>query len=138
MFEKFTVSVDVNKDIESCFKMLFSPEHFKQWRFNASDDWEVIKVSSEFKVGGRFSNYLQAKDQSVGREITVTYDIIETPTLIRFHFDDNRVLETNFKNLGNQTNITLLFDAEKVTPIDVQQRVWQSMLNNFKEYVESI
>ncbi|MDA0872137.1 MAG: hypothetical protein O2987_04635, partial [Firmicutes bacterium] len=84
------------------------------------------------------SFYMQAKDQSVGREITVTYDIIETPTLIRFHFDDNRVLETNFKNLGNQTNITLLFDAEKVTPIDVQQRVWQSMLNNFKEYVESI
>lgn len=137
MFEKFSISAHVNKDIESCFKMYHSPEHIKHWNF-ASDDWECPKASSEFKVSGRFHYYMQAKDQSVGFDFTGTFDIIETPTKISYHLDDNREEEIHFKKQGKQTYITALIDAETENSVALQKRGWQSILNNYKKYVESI
>ncbi|MBU1093162.1 MAG: SRPBCC domain-containing protein [Firmicutes bacterium] len=137
MFEKFTISANVNKDIESCFQMYHAPAHIKNWNF-ASDDWECPKASSEFKVSGRFNYYMQAKDQSVGFDFTGTFDIIETPTMISYHLDDNREVEIHFKEQGKQTYITVLIDAEKENSVALQKRGWQSILNNYKKYVESI
>lgn len=137
MFERFTISAHINKDIESCFKIYHTPEHIRNWNF-ASDDWECPRASSEFKVGGRFNYYMQAKDQSVGFDFTGTFDIIKTPELISYHLDDNRQVEIHFKKQGNQTHITVLIDAETENSLALQKRGWQSILNNYKKYVESI
>ena len=34
--------------------------------------------------------------------------------------------------------LTGVFDAETVNPIEMQQNGWQSILNNFKNYAESL
>ncbi len=137
MFERFTISAHVNKDIKTCFKIYHTPEHIINWNF-ASDDWECPKASSEFKVGGRFNYYMQAKDQSVGFDFTGIFDVIEFPTLIKYHLDDNRKVEIHFKKHDNQTFISVLIDAEKENSLALQKRGWQSILNNYKKYVESI
>lgn len=137
MFETFTINARVKKDIETCFRMYHTPEHITHWNF-ASDDWECPRASSEFQVGGRFHYYMQAKDQSFGFDFTGTFDIIDAPTKICYHLDDNRRVEVNFMKQGNQTYITALIDAEKENALAMQKSGWQSILNNYKKYVESI
>ena len=137
MFEKFTISAKVNKDINACFKLYHTPEHITKWNF-ASDDWECPKASSEFKVGGRFNYYMQSKDQSTGFDFTGIFDVIEKPTLIKYHLDDNREVEIHFNEQGNQTFIEVIIDAEKENSIALQKRGWQAILNNYKTYVESL
>lgn len=43
----------------------------------------------------------------------------------------------DFASGDHQTEITLTFDAEEQNSKEMQRDGWQSILNNFKKYVES-
>gem|GEM_PF-6351553 len=43
----------------------------------------------------------------------------------------------HFVYLGDKTKVTTVFDAEKMNPVEMQQSGWQSILDNFKKYVET-
>ncbi|MEZ4805312.1 MAG: hypothetical protein R2852_07475 [Bacteroidia bacterium] len=49
---------------------------------------------------------------------------------------DKRIVQVNFKTVGDKTEITIQFDAENENPIDMQRDGWQAILNNFKKYTE--
>jgi hypothetical protein len=39
--------------------------------------------------------------------------------------------------MGKKTKVMIEFDPESENPIETQKNGWQSILNNFKKYVES-
>jgi hypothetical protein len=51
---------------------------------------------------------------------------------------DDRDTEIIFNASENQTKLIITFEAENVYPIDLQKAGWQTILNNFKVYVEKI
>jgi hypothetical protein len=53
-----------------------------------------------------------------------------------YQFGD-RVTTVTFENLGNQTEVVVVFDPENENPIELQQTGWQMILNNFKNYTEN-
>jgi len=50
---------------------------------------------------------------------------------------DNRKATADFETVGNQTKLTVAFDAENENSEEMQRGGWQAILNNFKKYVES-
>ena len=42
-----------------------------------------------------------------------------------------------FENHGDQTQVTITFDAESQNPVELQQQGWQAILDTFKNYVET-
>ena len=50
---------------------------------------------------------------------------------------DGRKARTTFKEVEEGTKMTTIFDAERENPIEMQQKGWQAILDNFKTYVES-
>jgi len=137
MFEKFTISSTVNQDVFTCFHIYHTPEHIINWNY-ASEDWHCPKATSEFIEGGHFNYRMEAKDQSFGFDFTGTFSQIEEPILIKYRMDDLREVVLRFEDKGDQTFIDVTIEAEKENPITLQKRGWQSILNNFKKYVESL
>lgn len=50
---------------------------------------------------------------------------------------DGRKVTTTFEADSGATNVTTVFDAESMNPVEMQQAGWQAILNNFKKYVEA-
>ena len=48
-----------------------------------------------------------------------------------------RTASVTFDKLNNQTEIVVTFDPEEESPIEMQKGGWQSILDNFKKYVEN-
>ena len=137
MFEKFTIHSTVNRNVFTCFHTYHTPEHIINWNY-ASEDWHCPNATSEFKEEGHFNYRMEAKDQSFGFDFTGIFDKIAEPTLIKYHMDDLREVVIRFEGQGDQTRIEVIIDAEKENPVALQKRGWQSILNNFKKYVESL
>jgi len=51
--------------------------------------------------------------------------------------DDGRSLKVLFSTENGQTKVTEFFNAENTNSPELQKFGWQSILNNFKKYVES-
>ena len=52
--------------------------------------------------------------------------------------NDGRMWKTLFKENGNTTTVIERFEAEAMNSLELQQGGWQSILNNFKKYTETI
>lgn len=87
---------------------------------------------------------MQAKDKSFGFDFTGTYLEVENLKKIKYIMDKapneevGRECEIIFEDLGNNTtNVVVAFDPENQNPIEMQKNGWQSILNNFKKFVET-
>jgi uncharacterized protein YndB with AHSA1/START domain len=82
---------------------------------------------------------MSAKDGSASFDLTGTYTGVEVHKLIAYTMDgdDARKVSTTFESNGETTTITETFDPEHENPIEMQRDGWQSILDNFKKYVES-
>lgn len=137
MGEKITVQTSVNKDIEATWKFWTEPDHITKWNF-ATDDWICPSASNDFQIEGTFSFRMEAKDGSIGFDFSGKYDEIEPNKKIVYSIEDGRKVEVIFSAVNQTTEITEIFEAEKLNPVEMQQAGWQSILNNFKKYAESI
>ena len=52
------------------------------------------------------------------------------------YLGDGRNLKVEFNEIDGAVNITEIFEPEEVNPLELQEAGWQSILNNFKHYVE--
>ncbi|UOF02451.1 SRPBCC family protein [Bdellovibrio reynosensis] len=111
------------------------PEHIQNWNF-ASDDWQCPRAENDLRVGGKYSARMEAKDGSFGFDFTAIYNEIVDQKKITYTMEDGRVASTTFEDLGGNTKVTTIFDAEKMNPEEMQKNGWQAILNNFKKYVE--
>jgi hypothetical protein len=58
--------------------------------------------------------------------------------LIRYWMDDDRIATIHFKEDDDSTRIIETFEAEGMNPIELQRGGWQAILDNFRNYAESI
>ena len=69
--------------------------------------------------------------------VTGTKGKTTTTTLIgEILKEDGRKVIVNFTKEQNKTKVITVFEAENENPVEMQKEGWQSILDNFKKYVE--
>ncbi len=131
-----TVSAIINKPVDQVWQSWTNPESIKQWAF-ASDDWAVGDVENDLREGGRFKTNMHAKDNSAGFDFTGKYTIVNKNKEISYLIDDGRTVQAIFEDLGDRTKVTQTFEMENQNSEEKQREGWQSILNNFKKFVEA-
>jgi len=126
----------VNAPVEKVWTYWTSPEHITKWNA-AADDWHSPHAENDLRVGGKFTSRMEAKDGSMGFDFGGVYDEVRKNELIAFTMSDGRKVEVKFSGSGNQTKVIETFEAENENSIELQRTGWQSILDNFKKYVES-
>lgn len=137
MVNPITITTTINAPIEKVWNAWTKPEHITKWAF-ASDDWIAPQAKNDVKVGGRFLTRMESKDGKDGFDFTGTYTMVEKNCLIEYDMDDGRHVATEFEEASDGVKITQTFDPEDENPIEMQREGWQSILNNFKKYVEEV
>src|SRR5690606_6105362 len=105
-----------------------------------SRDWssDVCTSDLDLRVGGKFKNRMEAKDGSFGFDFEGTYTTIEPFKHIAYIMPDGRQVNIEFRSKGDTTKVITTFDPEEENPIDMQREGWQSILDNYKNYVERV
>ena len=136
--EKITITVEaiINAPMDVVWKKWTTPEDIKRWN-NASDDWFTPNAENDLRSGGKFLYRMEAKDGSFGFDFGGVYDKVKTSELIAYTISDGRKVEIDFLMNGNETIIVERFETETTNTVELQKAGWQSILNNFKKYVES-
>jgi uncharacterized protein YndB with AHSA1/START domain len=132
-----TVSATVNATIEKVWNAWTSPEHIMNWNF-ASDDWHCPLSENDLRVGGKFKATMAAKDGSFAFDFEGVYTVVDLHKAISYVLPDGRKIEVTFAAEGNAILVTEVFDAETENSPEMQLQGWQMILNNFKNYTESI
>lgn len=130
-----TIETTVNAPIEKVWKVWNAPEHITKWA-TASDEWHTPYAENDLRAGGKFLSRMEAKDGSAGFDFTGKYDEVQTNKLISYTMDDGRKVKITFTSAGKSVKIVETFEAETENPLEMQRQGWQTILNNFKAYVE--
>jgi uncharacterized protein YndB with AHSA1/START domain len=133
---QITVDTTVSAAIEEVWRAYTTPEDIMQWNA-ASDDWHTTKANVDLRVGGTFSSRMEAKDGSFGFDFAGTYSSVITNSFLEYSFGD-RTATVSFTETPNGVNVKVVFDAEETHSIEQQQGGWQSILNSFRRYVETV
>lgn len=133
---KITIQALVSADKQKTWTYYTDPKHIINWNF-ASDDWQCPTASNDMRIGGKYSARMEAKDGSFGFDFEAIYNEIKEGQNFTYAMPDDRQINVFFESLGNQTEITITFDAETENSVEMQKKGWQAILNNFKKYVES-
>lgn len=132
-----TVETTIHAPIEKVWEYWTDPKHVTQWN-HASDDWHSPKAENDLREGGSFVYRMEAKDESFGFDFGGTYTKIHEHKQIDFTMDDGRKVSTHFEEKDGKTHITESFDPESENSREMQQAGWQSILDNFKKYVQNL
>jgi uncharacterized protein YndB with AHSA1/START domain len=133
---KVTVETTVLTPVESVWKYWTEPEHITKWN-NASDDWHTPFAENDLRVGGKFLSRMEAKDGSFGFDFSGVYEEVRINEGISYTLDDGRKVNITFINQENGTKIIETFESENFNPIELQEKGWQAILDNFKKYTEN-
>lgn len=136
MATKITISALVNAPINKVWDNWTKPEHITKWNF-AIDTWQCPTASNDLQVGGKYIARMEAKDGSFGFDFEAIYNTVIDKQELTYTMTDGRKATTIFVDNGSETSVTTTFDAESENPVEMQQQGWQSILDNFKKYVES-
>lgn len=136
MNDKITVTATINADIKRVWDYYINPEHITKWNF-ADPSWHCPSAENDFKVGGKYKARMEAKDGSSGFDFEAVYSEIIDGKEFTYKFGD-RTANVKFNSVVDLTEVIITFDPEKENPVEMQKAGWQSILNNFKKYVESI
>ena len=129
------VSSIVNAPIQQVWQYWNQPEHIINWNF-ASEDWHCPKAENNLIVNGEFHYLMAAKDASFSFDFWGTYTAIEFEKSIEIILGDGRKLWVHFEGSNNGTKVTESFEPESENSVELQQMGWQSIVDNFKKYVE--
>jgi uncharacterized protein YndB with AHSA1/START domain len=131
---KITVETTIATPLAEVWRAYTTPEDIMQWNA-ASDDWHTTSATVDLRVGGAFCSRMEAKDGSTGFDFEGVYTKIIPLELIEYQFGD-RMAEITFKKKPEGVEVRVTFDPENEFPVEYQQAGWQSILDNFKRYVE--
>lgn len=132
---KITIQAVISANRQKVWDYYTKPDHITKWNY-AIDSWHCPTASNDMRVGGKYLARMEAKDGSFGFDFEATYNEITNGEKFTYTMTDNRVVEAIFKELGDKTELKIIFDAESENPVDMQQQGWQSILENFKKYAE--
>lgn len=132
---KITIETTIKAPVEKVWKLWSAPEHITKWN-SASPDWHTPRAENDLRPGGTFSSRMEAKDGSMGFDFGGVYDEVKTNELITYTMGDGRKVRVEFASKDGETRVIETFDAENTNPVEMQRGGWQSILDNFKKYVE--
>lgn len=132
---KITVKAIVNAPVEKVWEYWTEPKHITKWN-NASEDWHTLFAENDLRVGGKFLSRMEAKDGSFGFDFSGVYDEVNLHEVISYTLPDSRKVKIIFVGHENKTDIIETFHAETENSIELQQKGWQAILDNFKKYAE--
>ncbi len=135
--EPITITTTVNKPISIVWDSWNKPEHIPHWAF-ASDDWGATPIENDLKTGGKFRTKMFEKKSGNGFDFGGTYTEVVEHKLIEYDMDDKRHVKAEFEETPEGVKITQSFDPESENPLEMQRNGWQSILDNFKKYTESL
>ncbi len=135
--QTITVATIVNSPVEKVWEFWTKPEHITKWN-QASEDWHTPKAENDLKINGKFKYTMAAKDGSMSFDFEGTYTNVQEHKLIEYEIADNRKVSILFFKQDSLTNIIETFEAENTHPVEMQRNGWQSIMDNFKKYAESI
>lgn len=133
---QITVETIVRADPGKVWSAWTTPEDIKRWNA-ASDDWHTPRCENDLRTGGRFSCRMEARDGSMGFDFEGTYTKVAPRELIEYVMEDGRAVSVRFEPVEGGVRVVETFDAETVNPAEMQRDGWQSILDNFRTYVES-
>lgn len=135
MSNSIIVTATIDADSKKVWDYYVTPKHIVNWNF-ADPTWHCPKAENDMRVGGRYFARMEAKDGSFGFDFEAIYSEIINGKEFTYQFG-GRTANVKFKALNNQTEVIVTFEPEDENPIEMQKDGWQSILNNFKSYVES-
>ena len=133
---QISIEVTVNSNLEKVWSAWISPDDINQWNA-ASDDWHNPRSTNDFRVGGKFSYRMEAKDGSFGFDFWGTYTKIEQYSLIEYVIGDGRPVSIQFVQGSDGVKVVETFDAEDENSAEQQKQGWQCILNRFAKHVAS-
>lgn len=134
---KVKVETVVDAAAQHVWLLYTQPTHIMKWNY-AVDDWHCPSAENDLRKGGKMKYRMEAKDGSVGFDFEAIYDEVVNAQKLAYTMADGRQATVSFEELeAARTKVTIVFDAENVNPVDMQQTGWQAILNNFKSYAES-
>lgn len=141
--QKIQVETLVHAPIHTVWEHWNNPSSIIGWAF-ASDDWYCPHAENNPVPLGKFLTRMSAKDGSVSFDFTGTYTAVEVHKRISYKMDMSteggvpRECEVTFEELSDDTTrVTEIFDSEDQNSIELQHAGWQSILTNFKKFVEN-
>ena len=132
-----TVNTLIKASVKKVWDCWTNPKHIVRWN-NASNDWHTPKAEVDLRVGGRFLSRMEAKDGSMGFDFSGEYTRVDPLKHLEYTMDDDRTVQISFVSKGNETTVSESFEAENTNSLELQQLGWQSILENFKKYVENL
>ncbi len=135
MKKPITVEANISASLEDVWRCYTEPRHIANWNF-ASSDWHCPDARNDLRVGGEYFARMEAKDGSVGFDLTAVYDEVKPQQKLMYTMTDGRKVITSFLSTGDKVQVTTVFEAEDMNPLDMQKAGWQSILNQFKYYTE--
>ncbi|MCU0384005.1 MAG: SRPBCC domain-containing protein [Cyclobacteriaceae bacterium] len=135
MNNQITISSEIFANKEKVWQCYTDPNHITKWNF-ADPSWHCPEAFNNLQIGGKYFARMEARDGSFGFDFEAIYTKIETGKFLEYNFD-NRNVSVSFKDNVSYTTVIISFDPELENPVDLQQAGWQSILNNFKNYVEA-
>lgn len=134
---KITITVEaiIKAPVEKVWDFWTEPEHITQWYF-ASDDWHAPSAENDLTAGGKFKTKMASKDGKMVFDFEGVYTNILEHQIIEYNIIGGRKVKIIFSNQGNETKVAETFEPENTNPLELQQRGWQAILDNFKKYCE--
>lgn len=133
---KITIQTIILADKQKVWGYYTDPKHIVNWNF-ASDDWCCPRAENDLQVGGKYKARMEAKDKSFGFDFEAIYNEIVEGDKFTYTLEDGREVNVSFATLDDKTRVTIVFDTEKENSEEMQRNGWQSILDNFKFYVEN-
>ena len=134
MNKKITVSAIIRADSKKTWDFYTDPKHIINWNF-ADPSWHCPTAKNDLRVGGKYLARMEAKDGSFGFDFEATYSEIIEGEEFTYQFG-GRTANVKFNSLSTQTEVVVTFDPESENPVEMQKSGWQSILDNFKKYIE--
>ena len=131
-----TVQTTIKSTLEKVWTCWNEPEHITQW-YRASDDWHAPRAENDLRVGGKFLTHMAAKDGSFSFDFIGQYSTVNKFSLIEYALVDGRKVSITFSTSADTVTVTETFDPETENSHELQRSGWQSILDNFKKYVEA-
>ncbi|MEB0264062.1 MULTISPECIES: SRPBCC domain-containing protein [unclassified Mucilaginibacter] len=82
-------------------------------------------ASNDLQVGGKYTARMEAKDGNFGFDLGGTYTEFIDGKKLTFKLDDGRDVTASFTANGNVTHVSVVFDAEDISPVEMQKGGWQ-------------
>jgi uncharacterized protein YndB with AHSA1/START domain len=132
---RIIVSVKIQASKEKVWEYCTTPRHIVNWNF-ASTEWHCPSAENDLKPRGKFSWRMEARDGSMGFDYSGQYDAINKYEIIELTLDDGREVSIEFLELDGMTDVIESFEPDTNDP-ELQKQGWQTILDNFKAYVEA-